>query len=78
MLYNILVTLKPSTCYENKFQGTGIYHITCRSGVRNIWGKRAETLKYVICTQNANYKFFQHLLENGHAFGKMDDVKKIM
>jgi hypothetical protein len=48
-------------------------------------GHTAETLKYFIKNIgihlgviNTNSKFTHHLLENGHAFGKMDDIMEIM
>jgi hypothetical protein len=70
-----LKMLKSSTRYENKFQGGGTCQLTCRDCGKKYVGQTAETLKYVV--KNICIKLGV-IVENDHAFGKMDDIMEVM
>jgi hypothetical protein len=69
--------LKSSARDENKFQGGGTCQLTCRVCGKKYMELYKEHL-HPFRSNNTNSKFALHLLENDHAFGKMDDILEIM
>jgi hypothetical protein len=80
-----LLNLKSSLNDENKFQGSGIYQLTCGDCSKKYKGQRDSSFEtrykeylHLLRSNNTNSKFAHHLLENSGALGKKDGIMEIM
>jgi hypothetical protein len=66
---------------ENNFRNSDVYQLTCKDCGNKYTGQTGRSFEkrfkeHFLSFRNNNYnsKFSQHLLETGHAFGKIDDM----
>jgi hypothetical protein len=84
---NTLSNLLPIRCHSNrnKYDSSGIYQLTCPTCHKKYTGQTCRTFKIRFQEHFRDFKyrnnkstFAQHLLENGHSVGSMEDIMETM